>query len=353
MRQFYSVIAMAVLLLAPRAAVAQSVEPGVDPVPDLAAAAARDYRSKARFPAWSHPLRPGAADPVMDGRQPTRQSLPDASGGMLTVWASDMRYEAGGVAHLYAEISPAPAKDADTRDNAPLQQGIGGRDWTVTASVTGRESGELGAVAYRDDGRGPDERRGDGVYTVAFRMPETATPAVGRAENIAVMVTARAGEAEYKAIGGFLYSHPAARLTGAFRDALEAGNLVIRAQAEVKAKGRFHLSGTLYSLRGEPVATAQTAVELAPGRHWIDLTFYGLALSERGVSGPYSLGSVTLATTGALPNALGPVLESAHLTGPYFVRDFHSREFARPDLVDAAERLERISRQQHERNERR
>jgi len=351
MRHVFPILpfAMAAFLALPGRATAQSVAPGVDPAPDLAAAAARDYRAKARFPAWSRPLGPGAVDPVMDGRQPTRQSLPDASGGRLTVWASDMRYEAGGVAHLYAEISPAPAKDAEIPDAAPLRQGIGAQDWTVTATVTGRESGDLGKVTYRDDGRGPDERRGDGVYTASFALPDTAAPAVGRAENIAVMVTARAGEAEYKAVGGFLYSHPAARLTGAFDDAVVDGDLVIRAQAEVKAEGRFHLSGTLFSLRGEPVATAQTAVELTPGRQWIDLTFYGLALSERGVGGPYSLGSVTLTTTGALPNALGPVLESAHLTAPYFARDFHSREFARPDLVEAAERLERLSRERRER----
>lgn len=331
---------------------AQTVAPG-GAVPDLAAEAARDYRERARFPAWSNPVPANAADPVREGRRPTRQSLPNAGGGRLTVWASDMRFEPGETAVLYADLSPASAKDRDIPDNAPFQQGIKARDWTVTATVTGRESGVLGTVAYRDDGRGADARRGDGIYSAAFTLPEAAAPAVGRAENVAVMVTAQTGEnaeaEEYKALGGFLYSHPAAQLSGAFEDVMVDGNLVIRAQAEVIEAGRFHLSGTLYSLQGEPVATAQIAVELTQGGHWIDLTFYGLALSERGANGPYRLGSVSLATTGSLPNALGSVLENAHRTGPYFAEEFHRRAFERPGLVGAAERLERASRDQQSR----
>ncbi len=69
-------------------------------------------------------------------------------------------------------------------------------------------------------------------------------------------------------------------------------------------------------MAGEPVAWAQDAVELGPGRPWIDLSFNGLALRDRGVAGPYRLGSLTLATTGAMPSALGPVVEDAYVTKP-------------------------------------
>lgn len=340
-----SLLALALFTIAP-GVLAQDRAPASGAVPDLAAAAARDYRARANYPPWSHAVAPGEDDPVRAKYRPTRQSLSQGEGDRLVVWASDLRFERGEAATLYAQVEAADTKDPELPPTAGRRPGGGA--WTITAEVaglaSGPQSGPMAALVYRDDGLGPDQRRGDGIYSARLVMPDAFEPAIGEAENLVIVVTARnAGGEEIKAVGGLLYCHPAAALTGRFADELVAGDLVIRAEADVKAEGRFHLAGTLYSLKGVPLATAQTAVELTPGMHWIALRFYGLALSERGASGPYRLGTVSLSTANGIPNALGPMLENVYQTRPYLAREFQTRPFARADLLDAAERLERLS----------
>ena len=92
---------------------------------------------------------------------------------------------------------------------------------------------------------------------------------------------------------------------------------------------------------GEALASARTATRLQPGTHWLDLRFYGLALSERGAEGELSLGSITLTSANGIPNALGPLVEDAYTTGEYKATRFHTREFGRAGLLEAARRLER------------
>lgn len=340
-----TILALAVLAIAP-AVLAQGRAQASGAAPDLAAAAARDYRARANYPPWSHAVAPGDDDPVRAKYRPTRQSLSQGEGDRLVVWASDLRFERGEAATLYAQVEAADTKDPELPPTAGRRPGGGA--WTITAEVagllSGPRSGPMSTLVYRDDGAGPDERRGDGVYSARLVLPDAFEPAIGEAENVVIVVTARNARGdELKAVGGLLYSHPAARLTGRFTDERVEGDLVIRAEADVKAAGRFHLAGTLYSLKGLPLATAQTAVELTPGLHWIELRVYGLALSERGANGPYRLGTASLSTANGIPNALGPMLENAYQTRPYLAREFHARPFGRADLLDAAERLERLS----------
>ncbi len=63
------------------------------------------------------------------------------------------------------------------------------------------------------------------------------------------------------------------------------GDLVVSARVEVARAGRFHLEGTVHTMGDEPVGWAQTAAELAPDSHWLDLPFYGLMFHDRRVSG--------------------------------------------------------------------
>ncbi|GAK33172.1 hypothetical protein AQ1_01057 [alpha proteobacterium Q-1] len=308
-------------------------------IPDLAAHAAASYRQQARFPAWSQPVARGAVDPVLAERIPTRQILPSESGMGLSVWPDDMRFESGDEARLYARLESTGKNDEDLL-SIPNADGATG-PWQISAVVTGQLSGPLGTISYQDDGRNGDEQAGDGIYTARFTLPEAFDPLPGYAENIAVVVTANNGKGEeYKGITGFLYSHPAARLTGQYVEKLVDGDLVISAEIEATTKGRFHLSGTMHSLRGVPLVTAQSAENLDAGTHWIDLRFYGLALSEAGAKGPLTLGSVTLASIKGLPNALGPVLHDVYRTMPFVPEQFHSRSFDRPDLMEQARRLD-------------
>lgn len=307
------------LLAAPSPAPAQGASA-------LARSAAGDYLQAARYPASSRPVPAGRPDPVLAARTPQPHSLagPDGTTPRLEVWPARVGFVAPEPVVLYAALRGAEGR------------ALAGA--VVTGRVLDPSGAELGRVTYADDGVGPDRRAGDGVYSGRFELPAEAVPALAAADLVEVVATLPDGSARQVA-AGFLYSRPWARLTGRYRDTLVDGSLVIAAEVTVERAGRFHLEGTLHAMSGEPVAWAQQAVELAPGRHWIDLSFYGLALRDRGVAGPYRLGSVTLATTGAMPNALGPVVEDAFVTRPVRLDRLTATPFGDPGLTEAARRL--------------
>ncbi len=292
----------------------------------LARSAAADYLQAARYPASSRPVPAGRPDPILAARTPQAHSLagPDGAPPRLEVWPARVGFVAPEPVDLYATL-----------------RGAGGTA-LAGAVVTGRvrdESGaEIGSVTYADDGVGPDRRAGDGVYSARFEMPVGAAPALAAADLVEVLATLPDGT-ERKVAAGFLYSRPWARLTGRYRDSLVDGSLVVATEVAVERAGRFYLEGTLHTMTGEPVAWAQQATELAPGRHWVDLSFYGLALRDRGVAGPYRLGSVTLATTGDMPNALGPVVADAFVTRPVRLDRLTAAPFGAAGLEEAARRL--------------
>lgn len=325
--------ALAVLALFPALATA---EPAPQP---LAARAAEDYLRQARYPAWSEALEPGAADPLLDGRVPTRQSRlgPEGAGPRLSVWADTIAARPGEAVTLFAAL-------AHTGGRRNLVEALPAAGSAVTgARVTGvlraQRLGTLSSLSYRDDGIAPDSIAGDGVYSARYTLPARG-PAPGQADSVLVAVTAvLPGGEERKAAGGFQYSNPAARLTGRYTDVARDGNLVIAAEVEALAPGRVHLSGTLADAAHRPFATAQAARELQPGRQWVELPFYGLAFHDRAVVGAVRLASVTLASTGNMPNALGPVATEAHVTRAYSLTQFTRAPFNRPDLVESARRL--------------
>lgn len=321
-----ALLALAAGLALPAATSAQPPDgtPG-DSASALARAAAADYRAAARYPAWSRPVPAGLPDPVRAERTPAPHSLagPDGELPRLTVWAAEVSFVVPETVVLHARLDGA-AQGAET---------------VVTGEVRSASGAVLGTVIYADDGVAPDARRGDGVHTAAFKLDQDAVPELAETFQVDVLATLADGDFR-QASSGFLYSNPWARLTGRFRDEVRDGNLVIRAQVDVGRQGRFHLQGTVETPKGEAVGWAQASVELPAGRHWIDLAFYGLIFPERGAAGPFRLGSVTLATTGSMPNALGPVWVNAHTTRAYPASRFTAAPFGRPDLLEAAERLE-------------
>jgi hypothetical protein len=80
-----------------------------------------------------------------------------------------------------------------------------------------------------------------------------------------------------------------ARITGAARDSLEDGSLVVPLGVEVAQAGFYRFDANVYGPDGEPVAYAAWKGELAPGAQEIDLEVYGKVLRDAGVPGPYSV----------------------------------------------------------------
>jgi hypothetical protein len=300
--------------------------------------AARDYRVQARFPESSRPIAFGQPDPISASREVTKQSLagPGGAAPVLTVWASGIAFQAGQTVDLFAQLSNRGMDSVRLTD--VLRSVTASK---LSAQLLGENSGLLGEVTYLDNGLGVDTLANDGVYSARFMLPAGRAPAAGTAESVLVKVSAQTSSGELRqAVGGFQFSNPGAVLTGHFTDVVRDGNLVLAAQVNVLAPGRYHLAGTLTDLAGAPVAEAQAARAMTPGTHWLELTFYGLAFHDRGVAGALSLGSATLTSTNGMPNALGPVLSKAHVTKAYSLAQFTTLPFNNPELLEAAARIE-------------
>jgi hypothetical protein len=300
-------------------ALAQAPDPGL-----FARQTAAEYRQMARYPESSRVLPAGAADPIREKRMPTKQTVRGPEGTpSLSVWASKVSVETGKPVDLFAELS-ALGKPA-----LPLE---------VTGEIANAD-GIVAQVVYHDDGKAPDVKAADGIWSARLALPAGLEPEVAESYMVRVKVRMLDGDVR-NAAGGFLYSNPAAHLTGRYRDSIVDGNLMISAQVDVQKAGRFHLAGTLYTLKGEPIGTAQAAAELEPGRQWIALSFYGLMFHDRNASGPYRLGSLAFSTTGHMPNALNDLVENAYVTQPYRLGVMTAKPFGDVKLLDAAARLE-------------
>jgi hypothetical protein len=296
---------------------------GTLPEAALARSTAAEYRRRARYPRSSRPLV-ADEDPIAREREvtPVRARGPGGEDPVLTVFPLRVDFEAPEPAVLLAHLSTGSAK-------------LAARE--IRATVTTEDLEPVAELVYRDDGSEGDALADDRVYTAAF-VPHTDA----LARSYLVRVTAVTfGNIERRAATSFLYSAPHAWLTGNFRDEVVGGSLVVEAEVDVLAPGRFHLEATLADGGGaDALAWAQEALELTPGLHWMPLAFYGLILRERQVDGPYLLRAVALSTTTQMPNAKNRVLENAHLTKAYRATAFTDASFDDPGLLDAAARLE-------------
>lgn len=297
-------------------------------VPNLAEKAAETYREMARYPEWSQPLRT-AVDPILSEREPARVSQGGGDGPKLTVWADASRYEAGDVVTVQAKLSSSVL---------PLNSA----EWTVDAELMPSADAVLASLPLKDDGRGGDAVAGDGIFAGQLVISQDWQPPLGTARNMGLKVSATDGKLRRGTMTGFLLSNPAAELSGNYRDSVVDGSLRIGAKVRVTQAGRFHLSGVLAGLDSLPVAFAQQSVELEPGGHWVNLDFYGLILRDLASAGPLQLRSVTLSTTGSMPNALGAVESNVLITAPYLPSQFTAKPFGRGDLLETASRLEAV-----------
>jgi hypothetical protein len=289
---------------------------------------ADEYRRQARYPRSSQPLDDAADDPIVRDREVSAITArgPNGEEPTLHVFPARSNFEAPETVVLYARL---------TARNLP----VGARE--IRGTLLTEALAPLGDVEYRDDGAGGDATAGDHLYTAAVQLPREAAPRLSQSYLVQVRAMTTRSQ-ERLAASSFLYSNPHARLTGRFADAVVDGNLVVDAEVDVFAAGRFHLEATLYSGDGaHKILWSQAAAAFEPGMQWIRLVFYGLGLREKGLDGPYLVRYAALSTTTDMPNAKNHVAENVHLTAAHRAAVFTDRPFDDPELLDAAERAER------------
>lgn len=290
--------------------------------------ASEEYRRLSQYPPWSRPFNEEGEDPILRDRtvSPILGAGPNGEDPTLVVFPERTSFETPNPVLLYAYLSV---------DGTRVAAG------SITGTIMSEDLQPLAELTYADDGSGGDPIAGDYLYTARFEPGPSFAPELS--ESFLVRVVAETSDGEQRmAATSFLYSNPHARLTGNYRDSIVDGNLVIDAEVEVLRAGRFHLEATLYSQDGRHgIGEAHTAGELGTGRQWMRLTFFGRVISQSQLDGPYLLRFVALSTTTTMPNAKNDLVENAHVTAPFRYAQFSNAPFNDPDLLDAADRLER------------
>lgn len=301
--------------------------PGADELPGFVAReSAADYRARARFPESSRPLQAGDTDPVRERRVPAPHSLATPGvEGLLTLWPQETSFPAGEPVALHAAVTGLSRAEIARME--------------ITGEVVDQEGNLLGTVRYNDRGLGADAVPRDGTFGATFALAPGQEPDLAASYLVRVTATRPEG-GSLQAAGGFLVSNPHARLTGALDHRVEDGNLVLAVEVEVDRPGRFHLAATLTSMKGEPVAWAQTAEQLDAGTHVLELSYHGLIFHDRGVVGPFRVASLALANASGMPNALAPLAEDAAVIPALPLEKLTRTPFGDPSLLEAAERLE-------------
>jgi hypothetical protein len=130
-----------------------------------------------------------------------------------------------------------------------------------------------------------------------------------------------------------------ARFTGQFRDALENGSIVVRAEVEVVRAGRYLIDCNLFDASDRPIAWTRAKAELRAGKQDVALVFFGKVLVDQEASGRFHIGQLRGARHAP---ALDPDLEQMPAyAGSYTTRAFEAAEFSGAEY-DSAQKQEMV-----------
>jgi hypothetical protein len=184
-----------------------------------------------------------------------------------------------------------------------------------------------------------DPMHGERKIPIAFTARGTALAhtfapaqlALARQSAITMSVEFDDGIARQRAQLDFQYTPTGgipARFTGAFRDTIEDGSLVIHAGVEVARAGHYVIDANLFDADDKPVAWSRFKGDLAAGTQGAPLVFFGKVLRDVDAHGPFHLGQLRGARF--VPD-LDPDLEQM----PAFAGSFATRPYANDDFSDA------------------
>jgi hypothetical protein len=194
-------------------------------------------------------------------------------------------------------------------------------------------------VPVRDDGKGADAKAGDLQYTATLQ-PDPAQRKVLLGRVLAE------GSVEVPGVGTrvipatLIYTlGPRARLTGRWRDYVQAGHLYLEAELEVEEAGLFTLMAQVFGPALEPIAWTKQTTTLNAGRGTLTLQVFGKALHDAGIDGPYRVRQVLLSRDYENSSDYDPgvTIEEAHHTQAYRAHDFSPAAYTPPPRPVAEE----------------
>ena len=297
---------------------------------------ASEYRKRAQWPHYSHPIANKEADPVTSDFVPNKMiarhpKLPE--GPVLMHYIDENSFEPDQPLVIHAVlIGKAERRLPITNGVASLT--IGGLKGKVIANKDLLDQGGIG------------DKAGDLVHTAAFNLPAAMKKPNAPPQNLTVVLTVKIGEDELSATNVFNVGNLNIKHTGVFNDRIDSdakgAHLAIDAEFEIKKEGFYHVQGSIYGEDGQkPIGWAQARKKLAMGKHTVTLRFYGKLLCDAKIDGPYFLQNFAYANVAQMPGPRSQNFTKVHVTGNHQASQFTCKSYEDENFLNKAIELEK------------
>ncbi|MCA1705778.1 MAG: hypothetical protein LC808_21945, partial [Actinobacteria bacterium] len=201
--------------------------------------------------------------------------LVEENGGPeLKVWFSDNGRDNSRPTTLYARLVDGTGTISGAKLNARLRD-------TLSRGLPMTETREPGVYAVAID---PSGLSGIAPFVVVAQGTTASGLSFLRHAQIDLMT-----------------GQPTAQIVGVYREFVTSTDIVVQINVNVTAPGRYYVRGNLLGPKGEPIAWAQDARELAPGWNILTLRFARDVINQSGLTSGFKLTNVELMNTTTIP----------------------------------------------------
>jgi hypothetical protein len=272
------------------------------------------------FPFWTRPINDSnrwkAPTPFHQVTEDPRRP-----GRALELWPEKQVFKSGEAIVVHARVLEAGVPIA-----IPQIEGV-----TESPPRLGRP--EI-AIDLRDDGGVGDAIAGDLVYSAT--VPLDRLSAREQTGAWGYRVRAHFGGDPLETTNQFVVWPGGAELAGKYRDNIDDGSLVIHCAVRANEATEIQVRGELHGPGGEDIAFAWANAAIPEGTTEVELRFWGKAIHDRGVDGPYELRNVVLGYP--QQRLIGPeAVARAHVTARYSASQFRSDGFNADDPMFASQ----------------
>lgn len=240
-----------------------------------------DYKRVAIYPPWSRAHDEGTKY-LLEWNKPVVSELP-----MSDDPASPTMYKFNADRHhvvfnepltTWIEVYPAGKPE----QHLPL---------TVRSAfvmVTSGDGGRAVPLSYHDDGKDGDATAGDNVWSNRFVPAQQDSLKQGK--SVQLQVDVEAGGMRKPMVRDFTYApRPVLDVLGV-SDAIKDGSLDVTLDVQVYDKGLFTFDANVMSGDGAtPIGYTDLSYPLSPGRHKVELIFFGKIFTDAAIDGPYQI----------------------------------------------------------------
>ena len=256
-----------------------------------------------RYPPQNHPIEEAKKDPISQRYAVDERSTQneDKTFG-ITIWSDEKFYLENGTVTVFAFLQDANGQKMDG---------------AFSAQLLNTQHQKIMDINLQDEDN-------DQIYQASIEL--TSVKEINGQTGI-YKILVENSQHQIKDALTFTLSKPDISLTGNYHDNITGdGNLLIEAEVEVTSQNRFYVQASLYSVTNVPIGITEFAGNLAPGKHWVPLTYAGLMIQDAQETGPYVLEQVSVAKV-TMPMQRAPLFKPDYQTESYGLDEFSNSPY--------------------------